>query len=383
MLRMRVVFLVEYPLNARDYARMDIDRWQARGFAPEVWDCTPFLHRVQPPIFNPIEFRGLRRLASAQDAVASIAGLSRDGFVVCIVPLRGNTLPIYRALTRARVPYAIFEAIATPPITDAGPRGVFARVRGMTVKRLIGRAVRVWAYRCGWVAPATFLLAGGERSVSVASARRRAREILWLHAGDYERYLALETRPAPVSQNTCVFLDELYPFHPDYEYMGIRPPVEAEPYYSTMNRFFARLEDRHGVRVVIAAHPRSSKEHARYYPGREVVLGHTIELVRAARFVVTHRSTAVNYAVLYRKPVMFVTMDALHRWWLGVEVDAMAAAIGNPVVNLDHLQPGDLDRVPEVNDDAYRRYRNAFIKRDGTRDLPFWGQVADRIEELP
>jgi len=383
MSRTRLVFFVEQPLDARNYQRMDIARLQARGLAVEVWDFTPFLHRFQPPIFDPVEFPGLRTFASGRDAVASAGALSRDCFVVCLSPLRWDTLPVYRALTCARVPYAIFEAIATPPITAAGRRGVLARLRGASVKGLVGRALRVVAYRCRWVSPAAFLLAGGERSVDVSSARRRAREVLWLHTGDYDRYLALAAQPAPVCQNTCVFLDEFYPFHLDYALMGIRPPVEAEPYYSTMNRFFTRLEDHHGVRVIVAAHPLSSREHARYFPGRDVVLGHTPELVRAARFVVAHSSTSVNFAVLYRKPVIFVTMDALRRWRLGASIDAMAATLGNRVVNLDHLRASDLDRALEVNDEAYRRYRNAYIKRDGTPDRPFWAQVADRIEGLP
>jgi len=348
----------------------------------EVWDFTPVVYGVQPPVPDPIEFSGLRRFSTMRDAETSVRALTPDAFVVCIPRYRTDTVWIYKALSRAPVPYATFEAIATPPAGRPGAYGLWRRISALGLTALARRALFTLAYPRSSIRSATFVLAGGERSVNAAAVARRAREILWLHTLDYDLYLR-RPEAAPSGEDTGVFLDELYPFHPDYGLMGARPPVTADEYYPMLDAFFRDLERRRGVRIVVAAHPRSSPDHLKYFAPRTVLLGQTCECVRTSRFVIAHSSTSINFAVLYRKPVLFVTCDRLRRWLLGASIDNTAAALGKTPINLDRRTPIDVERELRVDERAYRAYTNAYIKRDGTPDRPFWAQVADRVEGLP
>jgi hypothetical protein len=134
---------------------------------------------------------------------------------------------------------------------------------------------------------------------------------------------------------------------------------------------------------VIAAHPRSEYErHPDYFGGRAVIRGRTAELVRTSGFVVAHASTALNYAVMFERPVVFITTDQIDASpGLGRYISDLAARFGSPHVNLDR-PPGTWQTPQSIDRQAYTRYRAAYIKREGTPERPCWQIVADELERL-
>lgn len=121
---------------------------------------------------------------------------------------------------------------------------------------------------------------------------------------DYDRFLKCdikrETKPY------MVFLYEYYPFHPDGR-MFYGKCVNADQYYSDMDAVFCKLESFYKMPVVIAAHPKALKyKEINYFNGREVVFNSTIELVAKSSIVLAHDSLSIGFAVMYRKPLVFV-----------------------------------------------------------------------------
>ena len=73
-----------------------------------------------------------------------------------------------------------------------------------------------------------------------------------------------------------------------------------------------------GLPVVIAAHPRAGYAQAGYsgpdyFGGRTLVSGQTLPLIFDSALVLTHYSTAVNFAVMARKPLLLLASDTLVR----------------------------------------------------------------------
>jgi hypothetical protein len=175
------------------------------------------------------------------------------------------------------------------------------------------------------------------------------------------------------------------PFHPDYDRLKLKPFSEAEAYYPSLRRFFDFLERERGAGIVIAAHP-----HSRYkdrledfFGGRPVVQGKTLELVRKAGFVIAHSSTALNFAVLFQKPVVFVTTDSLQRSQrMARSIQAMAAWLGKTPINVDAPLGVDWARELTVDEKAYAQYRGAYIKKAGSPEKLAWQIFADHLKTL-
>lgn len=386
----KIIFFVETPFNRRDYGRYGIEILQKNGFDVEAWDFSRFLRPRAPQRAaesDSANWDGHKQFQSGREACDAIAALTPSCFVVCIVAYRLRSFSLYRALSRAPVRYCIEMTNVIPGVGAVGnPKSVLARIGQSSPSQLLDAFFSRVPFRWLGIRPAALLLAGGtcsERKVPAYPGDRETRT-LWAHKLDYDVYLNERDRPVPVDAKLGVFLDEYLPFHPDYDRLGLTAFSSADAYYPALRRFFDFLEREQGVRIVIAAHPHSRYgDHPDYFGGRPVLKGQTLELARKAGFVIAHSSTALNFAVLFRKPVVFVTTDSLQRSRrMDHSIRAMAAWLGKTPINVDAPLHLNWEKELAVDSEAYGRYREAYIKKTGSPDKPAWQIVADHLKTV-
>src|SRR5262249_53039866 len=106
------------------------------------------------------------------------------------------------------------------------------------------------------------------------------------------------------------------------------------------------------------------------------------ELIKGCKVVVCHDSTAIQFAVLYGKPLIFLTTDELAGILEGRSVEKMAAEFGKSPVNVDRdIRDVNWSKDLCVDAGKYADYRNRYIKTDGSPDIPFWEIVIDQMEK--
>jgi hypothetical protein len=221
------------------------------------------------------------------------------------------------------------------------------------------------------------LALGGEFFVPKFAVGKQTR-ILWSHNFDYEVYLKVRKQPAKKDNKIVVFLDQSFPFHPDAFAHQI---LAVEQYYPRLCRFFDHLEKNNGIHIVIAAHPRSQYEtNESLWGNRTVIRGKTAELVNESRVVILHDSASINYAVLFKKPMIFITTDMLKEARMGL-TEFMAALFDKKVFNIDHSFEIDLNSELSVNDKLYEQYKNRYIKKAETDDASAWQVFADWLKK--
>lgn len=346
-------------MTARDYSRFGAELYRGLGIAVEAWDCSGFLasgftpEEPQAPVLQ-------TGFTNSRDVCAALVGLGPGAVVVNLLPRRLATLPIFRALAKCAARDVIVRANALP----LPPSSFRQRLRKVTPGKLLDFLVAkpgLWQRLCP--APGRIIYGGAATRPQAGAALR----LISAHALDYDLFLR---QPAlKRSEPLAVFLDQCLPFHPDFAILGNRPPVSAENYYPALSRLFTELERGSGLRVVIAGHPRAPK-HKNYYPGFEVVYGQSQSLVRRAALVMAHSSTAVNFAVMYRKPLLFLTSNELARSQ-GHIIAGLAVLLRAPCLNID-LPGQNLAAPPAMDEQAYAAYLAQYIKEPGSPDLPFW-----------
>jgi hypothetical protein len=206
------------------------------------------------------------------------------------------------------------------------------------------------------------------------------------HTFDYDAFLDERDNPEKSIDDYAVFLDDWMPFHTDYDRAKSKPPVTPEEYYYGLCGFFESIERAYGLPVWIAAHPRSLY-HTEYhktkdwYRGREIICGKTVELVHNSKFVICHASTAVNYAVLFKKPLLFITTDQMEREVDGIYIRMFAQLFNKKVINVDKAELIDWDDVMKIDRSKYAEYRDRYIKMPGTPDKKLFQIMTDAIKE--
>jgi hypothetical protein len=390
----RIIFFLIYPLSQRDYDRFGFELLRKNGFVVEAWNFLPILN---PEVSSQhagekLDVQGNYTFENFDQVEEAISRLTSSDFLVLLFGYTYSTRKIYLALSKKSVNYAVFTANALPPFQGlAESIGFIDRVRSSLSWQKIkyyGR-LSLWQdyifskspFKYRDVKPARYVLAGGSDSYREGSfPSDEGTEILWFHSLDYDIYLnSLESEKKTRDGRTAVFLDEYYPFHPDFAYANLKAPVSSEKYYPQLCHFFKGLEEYFDLNVVIAAHPRSEYDKLPdYFDGRKVIKGKTVDLVRDSELVLTHASTSISYPVLFRKPVFFLTDDEQNEGRYGDGVRTMAALFERTPINVSKdwsLNESDL----EIDEDAYANYRERYIKRRESEALPFWELFSLRL----
>ena len=94
--------------------------------------------------------------------------------------------------------------------------------------------------------------------------------------------------------------------------------------------------------------------------------------MRNSGLVICHESGSVSFAVLFDKPVIFVTFEKLNGTVTGALINFMASLFDKRPINLNANFKIDWNKEMVVNKEAYRSYRNKYIKEEGTEELPIW-----------
>ncbi|MFH1310702.1 MAG: hypothetical protein ABIH85_08520 [Candidatus Omnitrophota bacterium] len=387
----RIILLVESPFDSRDYKRFGIESLKRNGFAVEVWDLSRILRfKVYSDVTVPKihECSELTVFFEKKEAFRRISELGVSDFVINLGSYGINSFWVYKALTKAKTQYAVQMSGMLPL---HGPEQTMYVAYWKKLKKifppsfkhisnvLFSRLPPEW-FR---IKPSKLILAGGEKCFvyNYPMDRGKITETLWVHAMDYDLYLEERNRSFARSERVfAVFLDEYLPFHPDRLYDGVKGILAPEEYYSMLDRFFKRVEDKLKLEVVIAASPRSDYENnPDYFKGRRCIKGRTPELVRKSRLVLAHDSSSLTFANLFHKPVMFLTSKRLSRTNPGIK--RLANWFRKEPIFMDKDRAIDWGFEMTLDKGCYDEYKRWYIKADFSPDQPFWQIVADRLKK--
>ncbi|MBQ4132905.1 MAG: hypothetical protein IJD04_04120 [Desulfovibrionaceae bacterium] len=348
-----------------------------------------------------------RRYPTAQMLLNFVLTLGKNDAVLNLLPRSYRTLSLFRAINKSSLQSIELRNNA---VATGGAVGKFwARIRRFTPERLICFVLRkpgVWRRLVG--APGRIIYGGALLQPGPGEASR----LISAHAWDYDQWLKLlqdraahdaATGQAPASSGVnegpssadrqpnmrsyILFLDQNLPFHPDFKELGRRQPASAAKYFPALRRFFDILEQSTGLPVVVAAHPRADYARVGYsgpdwFGGRCIVSGETLPLLAGSSLVLCHTSTALNFAVIARKPVLHLTSGELELSE-GHIIRSMAGQLNTRVMNID--EPDAVSGIPlsslmNVDEAACSRYFNNYIKEAGSPEKPFWQILLDDLQ---
>src|SRR3989338_1911531 len=387
----KIVFFVLNNFNKRDYERFGIEILRKNGFVVEVWDFTPFL---KPDIYKTERheipnFAGYRLFFEMKEIESAILNLDDQSFIFCWMVYFLSTYRIYRLLSKKNLRYCVDGTTTYPFLFIQKTKKMWHSVRGMLQKndyrRIMNFVITRIPYDKLGIKPASHFLAGGSKTIFSKYPINNRTDIMWGHYFDYDLYLREIEKPAPAQEQIGVFLDEYLPYHSGWASCSLSGsfPMSAESYYASIRTFFDLLERDLGVKMIIAAHPYSHYDrHPDCFGGRTVLMGETVSLVRKAKFVVAHVSYSINFAVLFKKPAIYITSNGFNQTIFRDGIKLSAESLGKNPVNIDRDTSIDLEKELIVDEEKYNEYRNWYIKKDKTEELPLWQIVANRIKSL-
>jgi hypothetical protein len=186
-------------------------------------------------------------------------------------------------------------------------------------------------------------------------------KIIPANSWDYSRILRLSsTEYQPLVQSRyAVLLDGAGPKFPGDELLtGDKLKFTEELWYPALCKFFDRLEEKLDIRIVIAAHPKTSHEpYPSYFGGRQVFHGDTYKLVKDADFVLTRLSTAISYALYFNRPILFITSDELELIpHFKSASSAITQELATTPINVDYFDDKVIMDSLSFDSDLYKKF---------------------------
>ena len=238
---------------------------------------------------------------------------------------------------------------------------------------------------CTWIGidPAYIVLVAGNKGYSDQLPINKSTLICPSHSRDYDLFL-LENKKEWVNDDSlCVFLDTNVPYHHDTLFTGEERNIDPASYYSRLRDFFSYLEEKYNYHIVIAAHPTSDYvRHADCFGDREVIKWQTCALVRKSMLVLTHESTSISFAILYNKPMIFLTMNSFKGYATFSNIEKCATALKAALINMDdYSRELDIKSLMYVNSEIYNRYIDDYIKCPRSSDMSLWDNFSAQLKE--
>lgn len=168
---------------------------------------------------------------------------------------------------------------------------------------------------------------------------------------DYDEYQNFVTDESESNKPYIVFIDEYYPFHPDASMLKLTT-ISHEVYYQQMNHTFELIEQKYNMPIVIAAHPKALKyKEYNYYNGRKVIFGKTLSLINGCNFAIAHDSTAIDYAIFCKKPMLFLTSQEIKQAMLSSyrTIEFLASLFYSPLVSMNDITASSLPETLKLS----------------------------------
>lgn len=375
------VIYVSY-MRLTDKAERDwfIDYLRTEGAEVEFWDMVPLLFGGDSAGSKSAAYLRTPRTYQETEAMLRLPA-NKVAKYIMLVSYEGRTAGLYRLFSKHDC-RMFFIAWGLLPINrERSWRGDLYRAVSHPVKfmRAAYNRAKAIAYRkLKLVKPYDVVFAAGR--VFMTSAHY-AKKVVPINLVDYDHYMRIKTAAMrPAEGSYAVFLDVNLPFQTDLAIVGLAA-VEPREYYESLNRFFKLVEAKYGIKVIIAAHPKANYG-AETFQGREIYRGQTPELVRDADFVISHHSTSFGYAVLNRKPVVFVytnEMAALYKRTIVRYIRDFANYLDAACYNIDEITHGEQIVLSRVNEQRYEAYKYDFMtspeSENTTTQEIFWREL--------
>ena len=386
-MKTQIIFLVEIHFSEWHWHRLGIDTLKARGFDVTILDCTRWIVPDYYETFKSKIFDCPERIeiGSREYLERSILRINTD-CIIAFDNLGYNTITsnirqkVYGEIKALR---AVFNLSVLPQPAELN---LVDSLRNLTSKtnlpiRAINLLKRLFATRK--LGPPDIAMLSGK--ISDIGVYATAHQKIWCHAFDYDDFLKgnnIESDKEYVDKY-AVYLYENIVLGPDSLHCGIKAVTTAEKIYPCLNQFFSEIEAKLGLPVVIAAHPKSNySADSNVFEGRQIIKGHSAELVRASTLVLGHTSASLNFPMFCRKPILIMTSDDIEKSRLNHYVRARAAETGKEAFNIDQQTWNlNINDILSVDENRYREYLDKYIKTPGSPSKPVWEIFSDYVEE--
>ena len=376
---MNIIYFVNNPLLKRDIDLYGVNYFKEREITVSFF----VLHDIVSPDIlhkNDAEYEFQETFKTWSRLCRRLSKLNKKEFVfISDVPLSFQTLMLYVILTILNINYFFVDNWYVPASSDTSKRDENQPIRVTNILQKIIKVTKIYSafyiYRFCIRKPGK-IFCSVKHSEHAKQIEGRRSSIIPYCSYNYDLYLDARTTDEPKGMPVkpyFVFIDQYLDKHPDFYKNKKKPPV-TEKYYKTLNSFCERLSEYAGCKYVVASHPRRPITENVDFDTPYIYDYKSVFLVKECDFIVAHYSMAIDFAVLFGKPVVLITTDEIEKSWVNKFIVSLSKKLATDVINIDN--PIDFSRIRSSfqhdfkdRDHVYEKFKEEHILFDPMNDM--------------
>lgn len=185
-------------------------------------------------------------------------------------------------------------------------------------------------------------------------------------SSDYSNYLTSKRKKFNQKYyNYAVYLADPGPDNKtDSNAFGEKSGYTIKNWYKSLNNFFSKIEKKLKVKIIIALHPKSKLVKKNKYLGNRICfMSKTLELVKFSNFVITQHSTAVSYAVIFKKPIISIYSNESKKIPDTIKYTKfLSKVLNSKLINIDNFKNKKFDKFYlKYNNNKYINFKKNYL----------------------
>ena len=386
-----IFFIDRPPFNKDFYIRYEFEQLKAKGFNVRSLDISRYLKGTQYENVTPAELEPfVLHFNSKSDFVEFIEKHSNDSIIISLVPFLAITSWMYLAIFKSEIPYllvsnAVYPDFGNTPIKKNRIEKYRRSIKRLKFKnlflKLFDGMVFISAKLNKRSADVVFYSLEKENGIVRKLVGENTLKS-YVFSPDYK--LAMRTHHERIFEEPyAVFIDQYFCHHLDFRSHQILHSFSAADYYPVLTKFLLEFQEKTGLKVVVASHPRRNEilenDFGRNFP---LIYNQTAQLVKDSEIVLQHFSTAVSFSVIFKKPFILLN-SKMFEGTVDKKITEFASFFNKKMVYFENgFNPVEQDFF-SVNADVYNQYSNRFLKHPKAEHFKtFTDSVLDFINHL-
>lgn len=183
---------------------------------------------------------------------------------------------------------------------------------------------------------------------------------------DYDTYLLHRNDKPVLPYKYMCFVDTGFGIHPDQLFYRTDLHNDNQLWQDKLSGFFSYLEEKYGVPVVVAVHPKLDYP-GNAFGGRKKVKYETLNLILNADFVLQDISNSLSFSIIGNKKIGLVTTNEFWAVYKHKLLD-MGKKIKSNVFNID-TESFEAFEPCEIEESARKAYLHSFLTSKETENI--------------
>jgi len=174
-----------------------------------------------------------------------------------------------------------------------------------------------------------------------------------------------------------LFIEQGDPFHPDFKLSKMELEKDPVSYYKRINLFISEMEIKTGFDVLVSLPPKTElfmPELTEMFKDRQFYINKTAELAKHCQFVIAEYSTAISFALIFKKPIFFFSI--YNKGFSYVGTKNLAKIFGKRLTIVgENDWDLNIEDLMKIDYKSYNQYVNNWIKSSGAlplrKNVPF------------